>query len=318
MNILSLFDGISCGRLALDRAKIKVDEYYASEIDKYAITVTNHNFPNTIQLGDVINIDYNKLPKIDLLIGGSPCTGFSFAGKGLNFNDPKSKLFFEFVKALKILKPKYFLLENVKMKKEYQDVISKLLGVEPIEINSSLLSAQNRKRLYWTNIINIKQPKNKGILLKDILETSGEYIKISKRSVYKKFQDKASCLTAGGHSGGNHSDMDLIGQKLYHIGNATDIKGFEIIKRIYATYGKSPTVTTMTGGHRHPKIALNDYEYRRLTPIECEKLQTIPKNYTLVPYGKRMMSNSQRYKQIGNGWTVDIIAHIFKNIKESL
>ena len=148
INVLSLFDGMSCGQIALDKLGIKIKNYFASEIDKYAIKVTQSNYPNTIQLGDIKKIKGNDLPKIDLLIGGSPCQGFSFAGKGLNFNDSRSNLFFEFVRLLKECKPKYFLLENVKMKKEYQLIISKYLGVKPIEINSSLLSAQNRKRLY--------------------------------------------------------------------------------------------------------------------------------------------------------------------------
>jgi DNA (cytosine-5)-methyltransferase 3A len=169
MNVLSLFDGLSCGQLALNRACIKYNKYFASEVDKYAIAVTQHNFPKTIQLGDVLQVRDKDLPKIDLLIGGSPCQGFSFAGKQLNFDDPRSKLFFEFVRLLEECQPKYFLLENVKMKKEYQDVISNYLGVEPIEINSALISAQNRKRLYWANI-PVTQPEDKGILLKDVLE----------------------------------------------------------------------------------------------------------------------------------------------------
>ena len=169
MKVLSLFDGISCGRLALERAGIKVDKYYASEIDRYAIQVAKKNYPDTIQLGDCTKLNYLELLDVDLVIGGSPCQGFSFAGKQLNFNDPRSKLFFEFVRAVRTIRPKYFLLENVKMKKEYQDAISAELGVEPIEINSSLVSAQNRKRLYWTNIPNITQPADKGILLKDIV-----------------------------------------------------------------------------------------------------------------------------------------------------
>ena len=148
MNVLSLFDGMSCGQIALNRANIPYDNYYASEIDKHAIKVTQHNYPETIQLGDVTEIKSSDLPQIGLLIGGSPCQGFSFAGKQLNFEDPRSKLFFEFVRLLKECKPKFFLLENVKMKKEYQNVISEHLGVEPIEINSALVSAQNRKRLY--------------------------------------------------------------------------------------------------------------------------------------------------------------------------
>ena len=184
MNVLSLFDGISCGQVALERAGIKIDKYYASEIDKYAIQITQKNYPNTIQLGDITMINesvLNSLPKIDLLIGGSPCQGFSVAGKQLNFGDPRSKLFFEFVRIKEILKPKYFLLENVKMKKEYQDVISKYLGVEPIEICSSKFSAQQRKRLYWTNIP----------IDKEILNTSDKVIAdILNLNVVNKRQNK--------------------------------------------------------------------------------------------------------------------------------
>ena len=197
MKVLSLFDGISCGMVALERAEIKVDTYYASEIDKYAIQISEKNYPNIVRLGDVTkwqdwDIDWAS---IDLLIGGSPCQGFSFAGKQLNFNDPRSKLFFEFVDILNHIK-KYnpevkFLLENVKMKKEYQEVISGYLGVEPIEINSALVSAQNRVRLYWTNIPGIKEPTDKGLLLKDIIE--------------KGFvdNDKSYCIDANYFKGGN-------------------------------------------------------------------------------------------------------------------
>jgi len=148
MNVLSLFDGMSCGQIALERAGITVDNYYASEIDKHCITVTQTNYPETIQLGDVSKIDGKDLPNIDLLIGGSPCQGFSFIGKGLNFDDPRSKLFFEYVRLLKECNPTYFMLENVRMKKELQDIISKYLGVDPVVINSNLVSAQNRHRLY--------------------------------------------------------------------------------------------------------------------------------------------------------------------------
>jgi site-specific DNA-cytosine methylase len=251
-----------------------------------------------------------------LFIGGSPCQGFSFAGKQLNFNDPRSRLFFEFAADLRFIQEFVnedveFLLENVKMKKEYQDIISKFLGVEPIKINSSLLSAQNRERYYWTNIKNISIPDDKGILLKDILECKSEdYIKISKKGVYKKYQEKSSTLTAGANSGGNHSDMDLIGIKktCLQIGEASDINGHDILKRIYSEFGKSPTLSTCGGGNRQPKVAINDYEYRRLTPLEFERLQTVPDKYT------EGVSNSQRYKMLGNGWTVDVIAHIFKNL----
>ena len=169
-NVLNLFDGISCGRVALDRIGISYENYYASEIDKYAIQIAQSNFPDTIQLGDVKNWREWNLPQIDLLMGGSPCQGFSITGKQLNFEDPRSKLFFEFVDILNYYKPKYFLLENVRMKQEYQDIISDYLGVQPIKINSSLVSAQNRNRLYWTNIPNISQPLDKDIILKDVLE----------------------------------------------------------------------------------------------------------------------------------------------------
>ena len=173
MNVLSLFDGMSCGQLALQKANIHVDNYFASEIEVPAIKVAKHNFPDMIHLGDVTEIKGEDLPKIDLLIGGSPCQGFSFAGKQLNFDDERSVLFFEYVRLLKECKPKYFLLENVNMKQEYQDVINNELGCRPIEINSRLVSAQNRVRLYWTNIPFVGMPKDKGIMFDDILETSG-------------------------------------------------------------------------------------------------------------------------------------------------
>ena len=152
MRVLSLFDGMSCGQIALKKAGIPVTKYFASEIDKHAIKVTQENFPDTIQLGSVTDVTTDQVGEIDLLIGGSPCQGFSFAGKNLNFDDPRSKLFFEYVRLLKELKPKYFLMENVRMSKKSQDIISEHLGVEPIVINSNLVSAQNRHRLYWTNI----------------------------------------------------------------------------------------------------------------------------------------------------------------------
>lgn len=162
MNVLSLFDGISCGRVALERAGIQVDKYYASEIDKHAMFVSNNNYPDTIQLGDITKI--NSLENIDLLIGGSPCQGFSLAGKQLAFDDPRSKLYFEYERLLEETNPKYWLLENVRMKQEHEDVISSRLGVKPIKINSNKVSAQNRERLYWTNIPVTKDIPNKNIL----------------------------------------------------------------------------------------------------------------------------------------------------------
>ena len=394
MNVLSLFDGMSCGQQALERLGIKVDNYFASEIDKYAIQVTMANYPNTVQLGSVVNVNGYDLPKIDLLIGGSPCQSFSFAGKrkGMSTKDEQeiltlehylqlksegfefegqSYLFWEYMRLLNEVKPKYFLLENVMMGEKWEKVLSKAIGVNPIMINSSLVSAQNRQRLYWTNIgmipgglfghleSIIEQPKDKGILLKDVLEnevddkyflsekmingflahnkrhieeknqtgfnwkpTEGnkkaaclranaalcptdnsvivhnmmprssktgkggtgplsrndgktycldtgttnaiEYVKIDKKGNKKENQNKASCFTAGGNSGGNHSDMDL----------------FVINNNI-----------------------------RRLTPIECERLQTVKDGYT------NYVSDTQRYKMLGNGWTVDVITHIFSYIK---
>lgn len=169
MNVLSLFDGMSCGQLALKKAGIAVGYYLASEIDKHAIKVTQSEFPATKQIGDVCAINSNNLPEIGLIIGGSPCQGFSFAGKGLNFSDPRSLLFFQYVRLLEDVQPKYFLLENVRMSKRNEDIITKTLGVEPLFINSSLVSAQDRKRLYWTNIPNVSIPIDKNISISDIV-----------------------------------------------------------------------------------------------------------------------------------------------------
>jgi len=507
MNVLSLFDGMSCTQIALKNLGIKVDKYYASEIDKYAIDITRKNFPNTIHLGDVKDIKGSDfLYDIDLIVAGSPCQGFSFAGKQLAFNDPRSALFFEFIRLLKELQPKYFLLENVRMKKEYLDVISQqvsaiypecnngsLFGIEPILINSAKLSAQNRNRFYWTNIPNVEQPEDLGIVLKDIIEDN-----------FVTDRDKSYCIDANYYKGGNpktyfkksrrqlvfnkpkkvgmnveevkvrkhevdipnlqqllrvykssskktHKQIakeinmpvtkvehwfrtdtsfaipgddiwfklkDILGietdvfdkqimefeyrdgvyetkQRVYsengksptltasnkeqyietystpkQVGVASDIKGFDIIKRIYSENGKSPTLTTMQGGHREPKIAVNSYRevrteqakkerkrirketgkdhtpfrskklvvrddnkvgtvtpalnndhkisfsrddseeltWRKLSVLECERLQTVPDNYT------EGVSNSQRYKMLGNGFTVKVIEHILKNM----
>ena len=193
MNVLSLFDGMSCTQLALKKADIPVTRYFASEVDKYAIKVTQANFPNTIQLGDVRQVAADQVGDIDLLVGGSPCQGFSFAGKRLAFHDPRSALFFEFVRCLKEINPKYLLLENVRMKQEHLNVISDCLEVEPICINSALVSAQNRVRYYWTNISGIEQPKQKGIFLKDILETHPDnYTLMSDK--FTKRQEGRKCL----------------------------------------------------------------------------------------------------------------------------
>lgn len=449
MNVLSLFDGMSCGMIALDRLGIKVDNYYASEIDKYAIQVSQANYPDIIQVGDITKLDLSTLPKIDLVMGGSPCQGFSFAGKQLAFDDPRSALFFEFHKAISYLQPKYFLLENVRMKKEYLDIISEYMGVEPIFINSSLVSAQSRQRYYWTNIPGIEQPKERGIVLRDILEDqvgSEHYVGDNMQKNYKggnqlnpnyksqantihnsdkksgticagthgyangyvgdkhkpvkqternarhlkQLDDKSLCMTATMYKGAGNNGMTLVPQKIHdipkdvlkdnerqrrvyskegksptllarsdspkvmksdkpqHIGTAVDIKGHDQIKRVYSPDGKSPTVTTCGGGHREPKVVSGAYRgrynedgsisqklelrkdektntittvqkdnvltkdkvyWRKLTPLECERLQTVPDNYT------NHVSNTQRYKMLGNGWTIEVIAHILQNME---
>jgi len=268
MNVLSLFDGMSCGQIALNKVGIKYDNYFASEIDKYAIQVTQKNYPNTKQIGSVIEVKGKDLPNIDLLLGGSPCQGFSTAGNELNFNDTRSKLFFEFVRLLKETKPTYFLLENVGMKKEFRDIISRYLGCEPIHINSSKLSAQNRPRYYWTNIPNVNQPIDKGLTTELVLgiKEVGQmqpFPRDYKKKGLKRFErfecrtdKKSNCCLA-------RSD-----------------------KNLYKTNGK----------------------IQKLTPNHYEKLQTVPLNYT------EGVSNTQRYKMLGNGWTVDIISHILKGM----
>jgi DNA (cytosine-5)-methyltransferase 3A len=309
--VLSLFDGISCGQIALNRAKIKYKNYFASEIDKNAINVTQHNYPDTIQLGDVTKINFKSLPKIHLLIGGSPCQGFSISGKQLAFNDPRSKLFFEFIKAIKELQPKYFFLENVKMKKEYENIITEFLGVNPIEINSALVSAQNRKRLYWTNIPNITQPQDKHIFLRDILEKDvtdnlfaipDKYWKGTNIENYIAQSEKPVALTE------RRTEEAKRIRKEYQKKYGRDFcprRGKELVVR---KDGKMNCLTSTYSIKEHTVIDEKGF-YRKLTPIECERLQTVPDNYT------KILSNSQRYKALGNGWTVDVIAHIFKGIE---
>jgi len=369
MNVLSLFDGKSCGQLALQRAGIKVDNYYACELDKYAIQVAQKNFPNTMQLGDVqdMKIPNYREGSIDLLMGGSPCQGFSFAGGQLAFDDPRSKLFFEFVRIKEKLQPKYFLLENVKMKQEFQDVITQYMGVEPIEINSSLFSAQNRRRLYWTNIPVDMNMVDKGLVLKDILQDDHNEppVPINERNArhHKHPYQKSLCATATMYKGAGNNGMTLV-DRLIPVGEAEEYAhyNYRATKQVYHMDGKAPTLLTMQGGNREPKVATyspkggrivnrrldehgvrKDYQmelpltpqveirsddktnclttlqkdnvvvegmtWRKLTPIECERLQTLPDNYT------EGVSKTQRYKMIGNGWTVDVIAHILKGVK---
>lgn len=270
--VLSLFDGMSCGQIALNKLGIKNYTYYASEIDKYAIKVTQHNYPNTIQIGDVTKVKAEDLPKIDLLIGGSPCQSFSSAGKGEGF-DGESKLFWEYVRVLKETKPTYFLLENVIMKKEWKDVITQALGVKPIEITSAKFVPQARRRLYWTNIPNINQPSQIEYNVQDFIEGDGFPTSCDIKRVFKR-------------------------KEIFNTLTATYWKGIRGSSR--------PAVSIREGFLDTDREA-----HRMLTPSECERLQTVPIGYT------DCVSKTNRYKMLGNGWTVDVIAHIFKGLEWS-
>lgn len=281
INVLSLFDGMSCGQIALNRLDIKVSKYYASEIDKPAIKVTQHNYPETIQVGDVTKLKGEDLPQIDLLIGGSPCQGFSFAGKKLNFEDPRSILFFEFVRLLDECKPKYFLLENVKMKKEWQDVISDLLGVQPMRINSSKFTAAKRDRLYWTNIPNISEPTDKEISFDDINSNSDNWLEDERVERIANWKAQQKPL----------KNATFIGRK-----------------------SKLPCLTARGYNQYHSGMILisNGEKYRYLTNEEAEMAQGVPVGYTSI------CNDRERSHMLGNGWTVDVIAHIFSQLKNEL
>jgi DNA-cytosine methyltransferase len=278
--VLSLFDGMSCGQIALNRAGISYGKYYASEIDKYAIKVTQHNYPNTIQLGDITKIKCKDLPPVDLLIGGSPCQSFSNAGNGSGFNG-KSGLFYEYARILKECNPKYFLFENVKMKKEWQNIISSELGCEPIKINSNLVSAQNRERLYWTNI-PVRELHDKFIFIEDILD----------ENVDEKYWLK-------------EKNTELLLKKV-NIENAPDIACIDVYNRKVRTDRKCPTLTLP---HHNSIRLLQNGKIRKLTPNEWEKLQTVPVNYTNCE-----LADIHRYAMLGNGWNVDTIVHILKGL----
>lgn len=286
MNVLSLFDGISCGRIAFDRAGIKVNTYYASEIEPNAIEVSKKNYPDIIQLGDVTkwkdwNIDWSK---IDLLIGGSPCQGFSSSGKGLNFEDPRSKLFFEYVAILNHIRkfnPNIkFMLENVKMKDEWSNIITDYLRVSYTEINSKYFSAQNRIRRYWTNF-EIRPYQDKGVLLSDIVED--EYIHSAAkrtRPIVNEGHRKSLCLEVNGIE----KSMCLVTVNLNNL------------------------LTPLPKG-RYIDCNLHNYPCRVMTPREMERLQTLPNGYV------GNITSNKAAKLIGNAWTVDVIAHIFKGLQ---
>ena len=285
INVLSLFDGISCGHIALDKAGIPINKYYASEIDKYAIKVTNKNYPETINLGDVTTVSGELFTeKIDLLIGGSPCQGFSQAGKMKNFDDPRSKLFWEYVRILQELKPKYFLLENVVMKQEWQDIISEALGVKPIMIDSSLTSAATRKRLYWTNIPGVGQPEDLGITFGDIRERD-----VQEGSIY--YTDKG---------------LDWIRRHEKRTGKTLRIIGdSDKMQMLEASMYKKYSSQRFFGIE-------DTHGLRYITVTECERCMNVPDGYT------DCCSNTQRYKQLGNGWEVNTITHIFRILKNVL
>lgn len=295
LNVLSLFDGMACGRLALDKAGLPINNYYASEIDETAIRVTSYKYSSNIHLGSVTEVNSSTLPKIDLLIGGSPCQGFSFAGKQLNFEDPRSKLFFEFVRLLKETKPKWFLLENVNMKQEYQDIISEYLGVTPIRINSANVSAQYRDRLYWTNI-KIDTVENKNITFKDIVDTdiSKELYIPSKYS--PTINDKIST---------NISKPIRVG------GYMKQGQG----QRIYSMDGKSVCLSALGGGWgAKTGLYLDDIGVRKPTIKELCRLQTVPDDY----FDGLGLTYNQIAQMLGNGWTVDVIVHILKGILKEI
>lgn len=299
MRVLSLFDGICCGHLALERAGIKIDSYDAYEIEKNAIKATETNFPDVVQHGDVTKEDFAKYQgKIDLIIGRSPCQGFSSSGKQLNFNDPRSKLFFEYVRAIKECQPKYFLLENVVMKKEWQDIISSYLGVEPIEINSSLVSAQNRRRLYWTNIPNVTLPKDKNITLENILEDI-EFP--NPAAIRGRRLNKATIVGRRLDKNGHRKDTD----KTIPITQCLEVRATNTDKsNCLTTVDKDNVLTPLPIG-RHPDAFKNNLPFRYYTTKEMCRLQTVPDDFlTMIP-------DSAARKALGNGWTVDVIAHIF-------
>ena len=409
MNVLSLFDGMSCGQQALERTGIKVDNYFASEIDKYAIQVTMANYPNTTQLGSVVDVDGYSLPKIDILIGGSPCQSFSFAGKrkGMSTKDEQeiltldhylrlksegyefegqSYLFWEYMRLLNEVKPTYFLLENVMMGEKWEKVLSKAIGVNAIEINSALVSAQNRRRLYWTNIgmkasgffgdleSIIEQPKDRKILLKDILQDnpnakvylSDKMINYINKTGTKNFYYKPEFANLEGKSKPitmvhdkragttNYIVESQVDEKYFLSDKALKLLGNKIINKsisnkksmtIDGSYykgvgircgdcrqivvhntmprsgdpkkgGTGPLSRTdgktycLDTGNTNAVEIIPASRIRRLTPIECERLQTVKDNYT------NHVSDSQRYKMLGNGWTVEVITHIFKYIKQ--
>ena len=299
MIVLSLFDGMSATQQALKELGVPVTRYYASEIDSYAMQITSKNFPDTIQLGNVQGVEIKHLALVpDLIVAGSPCQDVSFAGKGKGLAGERSGLFFEairIIKEAKAINPNVkVLIENVKMKKEHMDTMSDALSealgerVTPQLLNSRLVSAQNRQRLYWYNWETIEEPEDRGLVLKDILEPN-----LESYGDMEEIFDKEFKLSKDG---------------LCHIGNAK-LSGNQTIKRVYHAEGKAPTLTTMGGGHREPKIYTGDMKFRKLTPLECERLQTFPDGYC------DGVSNTQQYKMLGNSFTVKMVKCILRPMR---
>lgn len=299
MRVLSLFDGICCGHLALERAGIKIDSYDAYEIEKNAIKATETNFPDVVHHGDVTIEDFTKYKgKIDLLIGGSPCTNLSMAGNGQGLKGSQSKLFYEYARAIKEAQPKYFLLENVIMKKEWEDIITNILGVEPIEINSSLVSAQNRRRLYWTNIPNVTLPEDKNIKLEDILEDI-EFP--NPAAIRGRRLNKATIVGRRLDKNGHRKDTD----KTISITQCLEVRATNTDKsNCLTTVDKDNVLTPLPIG-RHLDAFKNNLPFRYYTTKEMCRLQTVPDDFL------NMIPDSAARKALGNGWTVDVIAHIF-------
>lgn len=293
MKVVSLFDGISCGMVALEKAGFPVERYVAFEIDESAIKVSRDNYSNIEHCGDVTKADFSKYKGFDLVIGGSPCQGFSVAGKQLNFEDERSKLFFEFVRAIKEIQPKYFLLENVCMKKEYENIISDYLNVKPIMINSSLITGGMRKRNYWTNIPNVKQPEIKDIKFQDIVDSG----------IVEN--EKAYCLTLR-----RGNARDYFKKKQTNIVFEPDEAGEYLINngKIEIVFKKSPNKNSFVFNVNIPD---GRYNIRPINRNECERLQTLPINYT------KAISEAKACNCLGNGWTVDVITHIFNNLKNT-
>ena len=334
MKVLSLFDGISCGRVALGRAGVKVDKYYASEVERKVIDVTMYHFPDTVQLGDVTALTTERLEElgeIDLLIGGSPCQGFSLAGNRLNFEDERSRLLFEYVRVLKTVKSRFFLLENVNMMRDVVHAISEELGVKPRLIDSELFSAQGRKRLYWTNIDVPELPAHNDLGVEDILE---ENPRSRWTPTIERQKDVLLGEVARGRANGDGDVFELLDEEgrcfskkqIVNLGNFK-WKGLEFVRpalsvkkvnnrqrgpRFRLSTNKAYTVTTHDSDCHG---IVTERGLREFSFVELERLQTLPDNYTEKAIGD-LGGYAPRRHAIGNAWTVEVIRHIFSGLPD--